>query len=584
MVVRGRQIGDGQLSFSRRVLYSASVTKTTMELPTNGLPTWQQKAEDKRQRILSQLPSDFLHADLIYTLDDPSSVQDAPLKYLSPLELEITRLDAPAIVAAVAQKKYAAVEVLNAFTHRATIGHQLLNCCLDIPYHAALSRAKELDDYFARTRKTVGPLHGLPISVKDQCRMIGTETTCGFIFPLEKTDTEDATIVKLLQDAGAIIFAKTNLSMGCMWGESMNNILPDRTCNPFNRTFSCGGSSGGEGALVGFHGSPIGIGTDLGGSIRSPSAYQGLFGLRPTSGRIPYYRMLNSMEGQQTVLSVAGPMATSVEAVELFMKTIVQSQPWLQDPGCIPLPWNQANVDSIASNGKLRIGVFDWDGVCFPQPPIRNAMKKAVVALEAAGHELVTWKMDTLRAVELILRVFRSDAAGDIYRKCALSGESPMTTACERDGPSVSLLEDRDLAMEVLDFRAAMSRQWNDAGIDAYISPVNPAVAPRHGDYSKVRYFAYTAVANVLDLPACTLPMGLVDPTADQADDVSLTRDTAGNVLPVPTCERDEIIRRKYGAEVYAGMPVTIQVVGRRFEDEKVIGIVKTISNLLGSK
>lgn len=96
------------------------------------------------------------------------------------------------------------------------------------------------------------------------------------------------------------------------------------------------------------------------------------------------------------------------------------------------------------------------------------------------------------------MRVFRSGATRDIYRKCALSGAPPMTTDCERNGLPISLLEDLDLAMEVLDFRAAMLKQWNDAGINAYISPVNPAVAPCHSNYSKVLYFAYTAVAKVL--------------------------------------------------------------------------------------
>ncbi|KAF2121621.1 acetamidase [Lophiotrema nucula] len=555
---------------------------------SNGIPSWEERAEDKRRRILSQVPAAFIHKELTHTLEHSASVQEVPSKYLSPLELEITALDAVALVSGVVSRRYTSVQVLNAFTHRAAIAHQLLNCCLDFPYHAALGRAKELDQILDGTGKTVGPLHGLPISVKDQCRLIGTETTCGFIYPLGQLDTDDAVIVKILKDAGTVIFAKTSLSIGCMWGETVNNIL-GRACNPYNRTFSCGGSSGGEGALVGFHGSPIGIGSDLGGSIRSPSAYQGLYGLRPTSGRIPYYRMLNSMEGQETIQSVVGPMATSAEAIELFTRTIVEAQPWMQDPGCVPISWNQTTLESFSSSRKLRIGVFEWDGICLPQPPIRNALKTVTKALKAAGHEIVPWKIDTKRAVELVLRVFRADSASDIHRQCAKSGEPPMESACDSPEPPKSLIEAWDLSMECKDFRAAVLRQWNETArdglppMDAYFAPVNPAVAPRHGDYSKVRYFAYTASVNILDYSACTLPVGFVDPKVDLADDSSLTVDAAGNALPPPTCERDESIRKRYDPAIYAGLPVTLQIVGRKYEEEKVIGIVKMITELLKS-
>jgi amidase len=551
------------------------------------MSSWESRADEKRRRILSQVPRAFLHLELTHTLEDPASVQAVPSNYLSAEECKITGLDAVALVSAIAKRTYTSVQVLNAFTHRAAIAHRLLNCCLDFPYEASLARAEELDRILEQTGETVGPLHGLPISVKDQCRLIGTETTCGFIYPLGKLDTDDAVIVKILKDAGAVIFAKTSLSIGCMWGETVNNIL-GRACNPFNRTFSCGGSSGGEGALVGFHGSPMGIGSDLGGSIRSPSAYQGLFGLRPTSGRISYYRMLNSMEGQNTIPSVVGPMATSAEAIELFTKTIVDAQPWTLDPGCFPLPWNQRIIENITSNHrKLRIGLLEWDDICLPQPPIRNALQKAKHALIQAGHEIIPWKLDTKLATELVLRVFRADAAGDIHRQCARSGEPPMESACDTPEPPKSLLESWDLSMECLDFRAAVLKQWNDTAqdglppMDAYLSPVNPAVAPRHGDYSKVRYFAYTAVVNLLDYTACTVPVGFVDPEVDRADDEGLVRDAAGRDLPSPTCVRDETIRRKYDPGVYAGMPVTLQVVGRKFEEEKVIGIVKMLAGLL---
>ena len=85
---------------------------------------------------------------------------------------------------------------------------------------AALRRAEQLDEHLASTNCTVGPLHGLPISVKDQCRLKGTETTCGFIYPIGHRDTDDAVVVQILQKAGAVIFAKTSLSIGCMWGET----------------------------------------------------------------------------------------------------------------------------------------------------------------------------------------------------------------------------------------------------------------------------------------------------------------------------------------------------------------------------
>lgn len=550
--------------------------------------SWQDRAESKRRNILASIPQEYVHSELSHSLEDTASVQDVPKSYLTNDELDITSLDVITLLSAIASKRYSAAQVLNAFTHRAAIAHKLLHCSLDMPYPQALRRAKKLDSHLAETGKTIGPLHGLPISVKDQIRVRGTETTCGFIWPLGQPDTSDAVIVKILQDAGAIVFAKTSLPMGCMWGETVNNIL-GRASNPFNRSFSCGGSSGGEGGLIGFRGSPLGIGSDLGGSIRSPSCYQGLYGLRPSSGRLPYYGFRNGMDGQSTILSVTGPMCRSIDGVELFTKTIVEGQPWLYDPQCQPIPWKQELMAEVISGKKLRIGVFDWDGVCLPQPPIRNAMREVTKALRDAGHETIPWKMNTKRAVELVLNVFRSDAAGDISRQCLKSGEPMLENGCQKPEPPLHLLESWDLAVECLDFRAEILRQWNATAtdgkppMDVFLSPIVPAVAPRHGDYSSVRYFAYTAVTNLLDYTSCTFPVRFVDPAIDFADDPSLTKDASGEAIPAPTCQRDELIRRKYDPETYKGLPITLQVVGRRLEEEKVIGVVKMVSELLRS-
>jgi amidase len=151
----------------------------------------------------------------------------------------------------------------------------------------ALKRAAELDAYLAKTGKTVGPLHGLPISLKDQFRIKvenpnsqsglhviwldiqGLETSMGYVSWIGKYDEEDSYLVTLLAKAGAVFYVKTSVPQSLMVCETVNNII-GRTVNPRNKNWSCGGSSGGEGAMVGFRGGVIGVGTDI-GNLQSES-------------------------------------------------------------------------------------------------------------------------------------------------------------------------------------------------------------------------------------------------------------------------------------------------------------------------
>jgi len=183
---------------------------------------WKERSAAKKSSVLDGVPSQFIHSELEFRDDDASSALDIPSKFLIQEELSITALDAVNIVRAIASKKYTCVQVLNAFTHRAAIAHKLLNCCLEFRYNAARVEAERLDRHYEETGKLVGPLHGLPISVKDQCRIIGTETTCGFVANIGVVDTENSVLVDILMRAGAVIFVKTNLSIGCFWGETIN--------------------------------------------------------------------------------------------------------------------------------------------------------------------------------------------------------------------------------------------------------------------------------------------------------------------------------------------------------------------------
>ena len=150
------------------------------------------------------------------------------------------------------------------------------NCLHETFFAAALEDAKKLDEYFEKHKAPVGPLHGLPVSLKDQFHVKGVETSMGYVGWIGtfqgKTGTGreknfESEMVKGLRRLGAVLYCKTSVPHTLMTGETVNNIV-GYTYNPKNRYLSTGGSSGGEGALIGLRGSPVGFGTDIGGSVR----------------------------------------------------------------------------------------------------------------------------------------------------------------------------------------------------------------------------------------------------------------------------------------------------------------------------
>lgn len=158
----------------------------------------------------------------------------------------------------------------------------------EVFYDDALDRARQLDDLYAKTGKLQGPLHGLPISVKDSFNIKGHQSTVGYAkflaIPVSKTNSP---LIDMLLDAGAVLYVKTNIPQTMMTGDSENNIF-GRTLNPHNTLLTAGGSSGGEGALVSFRGSVLGVGTDIAGSIRIPALCCGIYGFITYSRSSPF--------------------------------------------------------------------------------------------------------------------------------------------------------------------------------------------------------------------------------------------------------------------------------------------------------
>lgn len=276
-----------------------------------------------------------------------------------------------------------------------------VNCLLDIFFSTALQDADALDAYFAKHNRPIGPLHGLPVSLKDAFHVKDTDTTLsyvGWIGTFEgrphtpSTLALEATLVHDLRSLGAVLFCKTSVPQSLMSGETVNNIV-GYTHNPKNRHLAAGGSSGGEGALLSLRGSPLGIGTDIAGSIRCPAAFCGLFGLRPSGGRLPAEGAATSMDGQNSVTPVVGPMGPTASGLALLTKSVLGREPWLRDPGVVDMPWREeryAESLKLASGGqgKLAFGVLRTDGAINPQPPVSRAIDLTVKAIESLGHKV----------------------------------------------------------------------------------------------------------------------------------------------------------------------------------------------------
>ena len=383
-----------------------------------------------------------------------------------------------------------------------------------------------------------------------------------------------------LRAAGAVFYCKTSVPHTLMTPETNNHIM-GYCWNSSNRLLSAGGSSGGEGALISAGGSPLGFGTDIGGSVRIPAAVNGLYGLRPSSGRVPYEGMANSMDGQNTILSVVGPLATSAASLKLVIQAIMAQQPWLHDPLVVELPWKEevsALTLSRAHSHDLSFGILQHDGVVAPHPPVQRAIVTVVKALEQHGHSTFNWKPPSHAHIKDIgLHTWRYDGANDVQDAFDISGEPPIPQVkhYSQRGQQYNATE---IAKNNIDKRAMQKEYmeyWNSTvtqthtgrSADAIICPANPFAAARPECH---RYVNYTMWVNVTDYSAVVLPVTKVDKSIDKRyEDFE------------PVGEDDEFNMGNYDPEIYHGTPVAIQLVGRRYEEEKMIALAEYVGEIL---
>lgn len=280
--------------------------------------------------------------------------------------------------------------------------------------------------------------------------------------------------------------------------EAHNNLF-GRTKNPVVSHLTPGGSSGGEGSVLAFWGSALGIGTDVGGSIRIPAAANGVYGYKPSVGILPFLGYAaSSWTGMNTgVPAVCGPLSHSARDLGLFTRVIRASRPWLRDPAIIPYVYEKG---APTKDRKPVVGIVEKSSLT-PHPPIRRALREAAEKLRGAGFTVKAFAPADFGEIRSVTRqLFTVDGLSYQRRELAKVGEPPV--------PSVRKIGFWDLAPKTHEAmwslnttKAALQKQmldrWTAAGVDVVICPAGPHTAVKPDEWT---YDTYTVCWNAMDV------------------------------------------------------------------------------------
>ncbi len=448
-------------------------------------------------------------------------------------------------------KKLSPVELVDAHLARITQLNPQLHAFVAVDEKRARDQAKLAETTLSSSAKSssLGPLHGVPISIKSSIDVAGLPCECGSILRKGNVPLADAPLVKRLRAAGAIILGNTNVPEFLMAYET-DNLLYGRTNNPWDLSRTPGGSSGGEAAAIAAGCSAGGVGSDGGGSIRIPAHYGGICGLKPTPGRIPSTGHFPGSAGPFAQLGVVGPMARTVRDVERLFEVMAGPDPG--DPASAPVPLRRWSERQIR---KLSVAYFVDDDATLVTPETAAAARKAAEALRTQGFHVTEWRPQNLdRVWQLWWNLF--GRAGQMAFAPTIEGReeelSPIlrafrTRVAEAPPLTAQELLNTLLARDVL--RANLLAKMEEFPI--LICPACAVPAFRHGEREwsvqgrKVEYLkamSYSQWFNLLGNPAAVVPVGRSP----------------------------------------EGLPIGVQIVGRPWEEEAVLAVAAKIEDACG--
>ena len=447
---------------------------------------------------------------------------------------DITFSSAIDLAASIKARHVSATEVLEAHLKQIDAHNSSLNAVVTLDADRARADAKAADEAIARGGAT-GPLHGVPFTLKDAFATKGMRTTVGFQ-PFDHVPKEDATVAARLKSAGAILIGKTNVPVLLADYQTENPIF-GRTNNPWDISRTPGGSSGGAAAAVASGMSPFEIGTDLSCSIRLPSHFCGVFGLKPTEHRVSLNGVVPAPQGGPRpvrIMSCVGPIARTADDLALLLSIIAGPDPRDSDVDPVPL----GDFAAVPAKG-LRIAFAPTIGQLPVSNAIRNALGAVAKQLEDAGAVVEEAKLPSLDfaddlkyAGSLIPKITSAFSPGPDNPKASLAD---YLTALDRRDRSIAAWEAFFQSWDALLCPPAMTTAF------PHIKPGTPVdVDGRQEQYWSIA--AHGTLFNYSGHPGIVVPSGATD----------------------------------------SGLPIGAQLVGKWWSEGRLIGIAKTLTEMTG--
>lgn len=501
---------------------------------------------------------------------------------------ELIELSASELVRRIASGEVTTAEAVEAHIARVEQVNPAINAVVVKRYDAARAEAREVDARRERG-EPLPPLAGVPVTVKECLDLEGTASTFGIQTRAAHRAESDEVHVARLRAAGAIVIGKTNVSQCLIYTEADNPVY-GRTNNPWNADRTSGGSSGGEAAIIAAGGSKLGLGTDIGGSVRIPAHFCGVASIKPTSGRLDDMGRFSVPAGQRAIPSQVGVFGRYVEDVALGLE-VANGGRQTSDVGHRPLgDWTAVDVRG------LKVAYYVDDGSFTPAPALQRAVREAAEILRRAGAEVSEWTPPAVPdALALYGRILLADRMAGMKKALAGSRKSPQVAQLILSAAIPTPLHGtlrrllRALGQETMahnleaagpagtrhywaaveaqiDYQQRFASELDNAAggpFDLILTPPSSLPAFTHGSTRDLLTAgAYSALYNLLGYPAGVVPFTRVG-----ADEESIRQPGRDMIQKLA----QQIERGS------AGLPVGVQVVARPWQEHVALAAMRVI-------